>query len=60
MALTHRCPNGQSTKLIRTGPVGTMEGATFRCPTCGHVKAAVQIERDFEALRPKIVAALGR
>ena len=60
MALAHRCPNGQPTKLIRTGPVGTMEGATFRCPSCGQTKTAATIERDFEAVRPTIVAALGR
>ena len=60
MALMHRCPNGHPTKLIRTGPVGTMEGVSFRCPKCGYSKSAVQIERDFEAIRPKIVAALSR
>ena len=58
--MTHRCPNGTATKLSRTGPIGTMEGVTFLCPTCGYSKAAVQIERDFEALRPAIVAALSR
>jgi len=56
--MTHRCPDGTATKLSRTGPVGTMEGVTFRCPKCGHSKSAVQIVRDFEAMRPTIVAAL--
>jgi predicted RNA-binding Zn-ribbon protein involved in translation (DUF1610 family) len=49
MALTHRCPNGKATKLARTGPVGTLEGVTFTCPSCGSVKSAAQIERDSDA-----------
>ncbi len=60
MALMHRCPNGQSTKLTRIGPVGTMEGVEFRCPSCGHSKSAVQIDRDYEALRPTFSGRLGR
>lgn len=60
MALMHHCPNGQSTKLIRTGPVGTAVGVTFYCPNCGHTKSAVKIELDFIAAIPKIIAALGR
>lgn len=58
MALMHRCPNGQPTKLIRTGPVGTLEGVTFRCPSCGRIKAAEQIERESDAFMPTVAARL--
>jgi hypothetical protein len=58
MALMHRCPNGTATRLTRTGPVGTLEGVTLSCLTCGYSKSAIQSAHDFEALRPTIVAAL--
>lgn len=60
MALAHSCPDGKHTKLIRTGPVGTMEGVTFRCPRCGDTRTGQRIHDDFEAARPLIVAALSR
>jgi hypothetical protein len=58
MGLAHSCPDGKHTKLIRTGPLGTEEGVTFRCPRCGESKSGAQIMADFQAIRPRIIAAL--
>ena len=58
MALMHRCPNGHPTKLVRTGPVGTLEGVTFRCPSCGQSKTATTIERESDAIMPTVAARL--
>ena len=44
--MTHRCKDGQATKLERHGAIGFLEGVTFRCPRCGYVKSAIAIERD--------------
>jgi predicted RNA-binding Zn-ribbon protein involved in translation (DUF1610 family) len=57
MALAHRCTDGSAQKLRR---IEVRTGVLFECPKCGRVKTADEIERDFEALRPKIVAALSR
>jgi ssDNA-binding Zn-finger/Zn-ribbon topoisomerase 1 len=46
LGMRHTCKDGQATKLLRSGPVGTVEGVTFTCPRCGYTKAAADIERD--------------
>ena len=58
MALTHRCPNGKATKLVRTGPAGTLEGVTFTCPSCGQAKTAATIERESDAIMATVAARL--
>lgn len=44
MALAHSCPDGTHSKLVRTGPIGAVEGVTFSCPRCGMMKSAGAIE----------------
>lgn len=46
MALAHRCPDGQPTRLERNGPTGTTTGVTFTCPRCARSTTADTIQRD--------------
>ena len=58
--MSHSCPDGTHTKLVRTGPVGTTEGVTFSCPRCGYSKAATAIYADAKRVLtdPKVLASL--
>lgn len=56
--MQHSCPDGTHTRLIRTGPVGTVDGVTYACPRCGYSQPAAQILEDFEQARASIKAAL--
>ncbi len=60
MALAHRCSDGVQSKLVRTGPIGTVDGVIFTCPRCGHSRNGTAILADFSALRPAIERALSR
>jgi predicted RNA-binding Zn-ribbon protein involved in translation (DUF1610 family) len=58
--MAHSCPDGTHSRLVREGPVGTMEGVTFSCPRCGYVKSAILIYEDTKRVLsdPKVLAAL--
>lgn len=58
--LSHSCPDGTHSRLNRTGPVGTQKGVRFSCPRCGWSNSAVAMQREYDAVRPLIVAALSR
>jgi len=52
----HSCPDGTRTKLVRTGPIGTLEGVTFHCPRCGYTKSAETIMADTKSVLGKVTA----
>lgn len=58
--MAHKCPDGTHSKLVRTGPIGTVEGVTYDCPRCGyHNDAATMLENARRILNdPAIRAAL--
>jgi len=60
--MMHSCPDGTYTRLVRTGPTGTMIGVTFTCPRCGWASAATVILDKAEAVlnNPAIRAILRR
>lgn len=56
--MRHTCPDGTSTRLVRSGPVGS-DGpdVTFSCPRCGWTRTADIIGRDVRIVAAAIVAA---
>lgn len=56
--MMHSCPDGTYSKLIRTGPIGTMVGVTYDCPRCGYHRSAKVIWDAANTARPVIAAAL--
>ncbi len=56
--MRHRCKDGTSTKLTRTGPVGS-EGPDvyFACPRCGWGRTADALKRDQDLVLRTIIAA---
>ena len=58
--MAHTCPDGNRTRLNRSGPVGTMEGVTYSCPRCGWTKDATTIYADAVRIlnHPLVRAAL--
>lgn len=51
--MAHRCPDGAVTRLVRTGPTGTLEGVRFHCVRCEYDRSAVAIMLDGRAALEK-------
>lgn len=56
--MSHTCPDGTRSKLVRVGPIGTMEGVTYHCRHCGTTRKASAIWADATKARAAIVARL--
>jgi predicted RNA-binding Zn-ribbon protein involved in translation (DUF1610 family) len=58
--MMHSCPDGTHTRLVRSGPVGTMRGVRFDCPRCGWSRAGATIWTNAKRILndPAVRAAL--